>query len=293
MIKNEVDVLGFTLDAALEWADSIHLCDNGSTDGTYELIQEYGARYPGVVSYHQTLEPFSESLRVVSVRRLWDRAERGDWWCLLDSDEVYVDNPRDFLPRVGRKYGRVGSASIQFYLTEHDVERFERGETDWRPEDATHYLMNWTEDRFVRHQPSVPWTGRWPANMNDLYSSPERIRLLHYQYRTPEQINQRVRSRLKVPDYFKHEVADVWLPRGLTEDDLLRSEPPQSADDLWRTRVVKADALNRFDPDRPPVVDEQTLPGLPRPNRGMNRVRNGVNRVRNGIGRRLKRLVRT
>jgi glycosyltransferase involved in cell wall biosynthesis len=278
MVRNEADVLGFTLDAALAWADSIHVCDNGSTDGTLELIQEYSANYPDIVSCHQVLEPFSEALRVEGVRRLWDRAAEGDWWCLLDADEVYVNDPRVFLKGVGRKYGKVESASIQFYLTEHDVARFDAGERDWRPEHATHYLMNWSEARFVRHQPSVPWTGRWPENMRWLYPAPERIRLLHYQYRTPWQVNRRIRSRHKTPSSFQHEIADVWVPRGLTAADVHRSDLPVSPEELWKTRVVKAEALRRYDPKHPPEVDERLLPPLPQPNRGLTRIRRGMTR---------------
>jgi glycosyltransferase involved in cell wall biosynthesis len=285
MVRNEADVLGFTLDAALEWADSVHVCDNGSTDGTLELLQDYAARHPGVVSYHQVLDPFSEALRVEGVRRLWGRASPGDWWCLLDADEVYVDDPRRFLAAVRPKYGKVESASIQFYLTELDVRRFEAGERGWRPERSTHYLMNWSEARFVRHQPDVPWTGRWPQNMAMLYPSPRRIRLLHYQYRTPGQVNRRVRSRHQTPSSFSHEVAEVWVPRGLTEQDVHPSGPVTSPDDLWRTRVVRSGALERYDPARPPAVDERSLPPLPRPNRGLTRVRRGV-------GRRVRALLR-
>ena len=284
MVRNEIDVLGFTLDAALEWADSIHICDNGSTDGTLELIQDYSARYPGVVSYHQVLEPFSEALRVEGVRSLWHRASVGDWWCLLDGDEIYVDNPKVFLASVGQEYGRVLSASIQFYFTEYDVERCSNGSVQWTPEFSTHYLMNWSETRFVRHQPRVPWTERWPANEWMLHSAPKRIRLLHYQYRSPQQINERIQSRHKgPPSSFSHEQAEVWVPRSLTEADLYRSDPLSLPKDLWKTRVVQSEALRCYDPDNPPEVDERLLPPLPQQFRGLARIRHAVKYcLRNG-----------
>jgi glycosyltransferase involved in cell wall biosynthesis len=39
-IKNEVDIILETLDNALRFCDSIYVLDNGSTDGSWELICE-------------------------------------------------------------------------------------------------------------------------------------------------------------------------------------------------------------------------------------------------------------
>jgi hypothetical protein len=281
IVKNEVDVLGFTLNSALEWADFIHVCDNGSTDGTLELIHEYSARYRGIISYHQVLKPFQNSLRSEAVRRLWHRASVGDWWCLLDGDELYVDHPKVFLADVGEKYGKVQSASIQFYLTEHDVIRYSDRAFRWNPSYSTHCLMNWSETRFVRHQPRVTWPGRWPLNINRLQPAPKRIRLLHYQYRSPQQINERIRSR-QTATSFRHEKMESWVPDGLTEADLYRSDALSLPEDLWRTRIIKAEALRRYDPNDPPEVDERLLPPLPQPISSLSHIRQAAKqRLRN------------
>ena len=39
LVKNEVDIVGYVLKEAEKWADKIFILDNGSTDGTWELIQ--------------------------------------------------------------------------------------------------------------------------------------------------------------------------------------------------------------------------------------------------------------
>ncbi len=39
-------------------------------------------------------------------------------WCRLDSDEIYIDDPINFLSAVPDKYGFVFSASFNFYFTD-------------------------------------------------------------------------------------------------------------------------------------------------------------------------------
>ena len=38
LVKNEVDIVGHTLKEAQKWCDKIFILDNGSTDGTWELV---------------------------------------------------------------------------------------------------------------------------------------------------------------------------------------------------------------------------------------------------------------
>lgn len=39
LVKNEADIVGYVLKEAEKWADKIFIIDNGSTDGTWEIIQ--------------------------------------------------------------------------------------------------------------------------------------------------------------------------------------------------------------------------------------------------------------
>ena len=39
LVKNEADIVGSVLKDAQKWADKIFILDNGSTDGTWEIIQ--------------------------------------------------------------------------------------------------------------------------------------------------------------------------------------------------------------------------------------------------------------
>lgn len=98
--KNEADIIEQTLRAAAEWCDWIYVLDNGSTDGTWEKVQALSSALPCVVPFKQDARPFDDGIRGEILRHYLPRARRGDWWCILDADEIYVDNPRVFLQGV-------------------------------------------------------------------------------------------------------------------------------------------------------------------------------------------------
>jgi glycosyltransferase involved in cell wall biosynthesis len=45
LVKNESDILQETIYAALDWCDYIYVPDNGSTDGTWELVKELAKQH--------------------------------------------------------------------------------------------------------------------------------------------------------------------------------------------------------------------------------------------------------
>lgn len=275
IVKDERDVIGYTLEAALEWADAIHIVDNGSTDGTLDVLAGMRSDHPHRISFHQTTAPYTNALRTEAVDHLYAGAAAGDWWGLLDADEIYLDSPRTFLSGVSSACGIVQSASIQFYLTEHDLNAGVLTQT-WSPEDSRYCLMNWSEARFVRHQTGVPWTDKWPDNTDQLTVCPDRIRLLHYQFRTPAQTQRRVLTRRRTTDGFRHEKREVWTQRGISPSDIMFTGIDLPEDEMWKARVVRSDALLRYDPAAPPE-DTRHLPQLPgRPSLTPARIVQGV-----------------
>ena len=51
-------------------------------------------------------------------------ASPGDWWCVLDADEIYIDNPKKFLGSVPEKYDFIYAAIYHYYITDADVEAY-------------------------------------------------------------------------------------------------------------------------------------------------------------------------
>src|SRR5689334_2374515 len=121
LVKNEADIIAHNLKAASEWCDAIYVFDNGSADGTWEIVQAMAGSIEAIVPFKQDSKPFSDSLRQEIFAHFRDAARPGDWWCILDADEYYVDDPRAFLGRVPDMYRSVWPQLYTYLFTEDDA----------------------------------------------------------------------------------------------------------------------------------------------------------------------------
>src|SRR3954470_662490 len=124
MVKDEADIVSECLTAAAQWCDHLYVFDNGSTDGTWEIVQELAERLPAVVAWKSDPAPFSDGLRAQIFNAFSAQASPGDWWCRADADEFYIDDPRVFLRKVGPAHDVVWTASFSYYFTDRDAEQY-------------------------------------------------------------------------------------------------------------------------------------------------------------------------
>ena len=258
VVRDEADIIGASLDAALAWAHEIYVLDHSSTDGTWDILQRMAREEPRIELLGRHAGPFSNALRPQMVARVSERAVVGDWWAWLDADEFLVDNPRDVLPRLPLRYGVVHSASIEYYFTDRDLRTYEASPEDyirtWTPERPRYYTTGWGEERFFRHVPGAPWSA-----VEAQAPAPTRVRLRHLQYRTPAQIERRLLARLH-HDEFSHERVHYWTPTGRSSDVILPTPPTDAP--LWRRRVVRAAALKFDAGDGNYEIDWAAMPPL-------------------------------
>jgi len=200
LVKNEADMIEETLRSAARWCDRIFVFDNGSTDGTWDRVHSLARELPGVVvPFKSDPVPYRDSLRAETFNQFRHECTDGDWWCKLDADEIYVENPRDFLRRIPLRHHVVWGVNFQFYLTEKDVEELAADPDRHPPHVAAekvicHYRCEYSEARFFRYRTGLQWlSGSAPRHLGVVH--PERIRLKHYQYRGPEQVNLRLKTR--------------------------------------------------------------------------------------------------
>ena len=199
LVKNEADIIVETLAHASKWCDRIFVFDNGSTDGTWERVLEFARREPRIVPFKSAAVPYRDSLRMDTFNHFRAEAEDGDWWCKLDADELYEDDPRAFLAAVPRRHHVVWGVNFQFYFTDEDAARWEKEPQAYPPYSSAeqalkYYRCDYSEVRFFRHRPGLVWSsGSAPRHLGVVH--PRRIRFKHYQYRSPEQINLRLRTR--------------------------------------------------------------------------------------------------
>jgi glycosyltransferase involved in cell wall biosynthesis len=242
--KNEADIIAHTLKAAAQWCDTIFVLDNGSDDGTWEIVKNLAKVEPRIVPHAQSLAPYSEQMRTQLFNAYFGYAKFGDWWCKLDADEIYVESPRDFLARV-TSHEVVWAIHLQYAFTDIDLERYNSnpelyGSAVPPTERYRYYLANASEARFFRHRRRLQWqAGAWPRHLGRVY--PKRILLRHFQYRSPDQIQARSATRANVAerggDFFPH-----WC----------------EAD--WRTKIGKHEELDYDAGDGNFHVDERILP---------------------------------
>lgn len=246
LVKNEADMIEETLRKAAQWCDRIYVLDNGSTDGTWEKVQALAATEPRIVAFRQLAVPFRNDLRRHVFDAFRGEAQPGDWWCVLDADEIYVDDPREFLAAVPRRHHVVWGAYFQHYFTDLDVAREAADPRSYPPhtpaEDALRYWRcDYSEVRFYRHRPGLRWeTGSAPRHLGVVH--PRRIRFKHYQYRSPAQIALRLATRQLAIQQGCENFADY------------------SSETDWRQKVVPAASCRTARTAADYVIDESVLP---------------------------------
>ena len=222
VVKNEADIIKLTLLKALEWADYIIVLDNKSTDGTNEIIINLSLKEPRIIYWGVYGGAFRDSLRSIIFNDYKHLSNPGDWWCRLDSDEIYIDNPKAFLTNVNEDIDHIYSASFQYYITESDIIDC-NSKSFFHPDELKYYKCDWSEIRFYRVNNDTIWPLHFAEPLFLTKPSSQRIKLKHYQYRTLEQMAKRFndRSPQKGKNLFSHELHKnkVWDKNELKYDN--------------------------------------------------------------------------
>ncbi|WP_083325925.1 glycosyltransferase family 2 protein [Hymenobacter coccineus] len=197
IVKNEADIIEQNLKDAERWADKIFVLDNGSTDGTWEIVQSLASEK--IVPWKQDNTAFHFGIRSQIYHNFKHLAAKGDWWCFrLDADEFYADDPREFLSKVSRFHHFVVSDTIHFRLTHEDLELCNQRKGI---EGIRYYEKHtWSEARFFRHRDNLIWSNSegTPKHMGVLHS--KRIKIKHYQERSLDQLKNRIAVRIDARD---------------------------------------------------------------------------------------------
>lgn len=224
LVKNEEDIIAHSLRHHTSWADHVFVYDNGSTDRTWKIVQEEAQKNPKIIPFKSAARPFRDGLRAEVFNAYKHLAEEGDWWCVrCDSDEIYMDDPREFLQAVPRKYQVVLSLHYEYQLAKEDLKEinFQQPIEKILPQIKFYHPKATSETRFIKHRRRLTWDGSsgFPRHKGVIFD--KKIRLKHYQYRTPEQIKKRIevrkQARAEGHPFFKKDNVNDWkdiiLPR--------------------------------------------------------------------------------
>jgi glycosyltransferase involved in cell wall biosynthesis len=258
LTKNEADIIRECLKEASEWADRIFVYDGESTDGTWEIVNEMSNDC--IVPWKRDGKVFREGLRAEIFERFRHESSEEDWWCELNADEFYVEDPRSFLKKVTDGYHVVWATAIQYYLTYQDVQEYDFvGQFSEDREKIRYYKANSAERRFFRYRERLTWklNDAWPKHLGLVY--PEKLRFRHFHLRSPQQIQTRLDVRRDNRE------------RGFEGWDHAKEED-------WREKLRSREELNYDQKGEELVVDENLIPDHlePKWQRAVKRVLHGT-----------------
>ena len=236
LVRDEADVLPDAIAGIMGWADALWVLDNGSIDGSWEIVRQAASSDSRIQAWGQTRAVFSDALRAAVFHDARASFGHGDWIARVDADEFFHTPPPEFVrDRVGRRESFVCGLLHEFVLLKREAAAIERGEEE-RLLSISERRRWWTpnqfpEPRLFRYRRSMKWPGTrghpWLAGV----MARERIQIRHYRWRTPEQARRRWALREAVrpsmPFGGAHWSIDDWRAEGLRT----RSDPGVS---FWK-----------------------------------------------------------
>lgn len=263
IVKNEVDVIEQSARHALRFCDRVLYLDNGSDDGTWEVLCELQAETGGrIQAVDRHLGPFHDGLRGLLYDDVRGTLGPDDWWLQADADEFLEADPRPAIRRaaaLGRN--RIRTWQVQFAFTDRDLEAWEAGREDTSlpiQERRRWYRADWMESRLWRNDPNRPWgdgTGTHPGWADR--PAPFALVNRHYQHRDPDQMQRRIEARRGV---FPHVTADSWRQAVRPAAELRSLDADGGRIRIERTRLLARRALRR--------AGGQRMTGVPQPGAG-------------------------
>lgn len=203
LLRDEDDIIAECLAHLTGWCDAIYLYDLGSTDATWDIVNDLARRDSRIVPFRRMPTIYSEDLRCIPFDHYRDRFESGDWVMKLDADEFYeVPPPRFVKEQVSPWESSIFLQWYFFRLTSSEVAGYETGTSiaDDRKrsilERRRFYTVSYySEPRMFKYRRSMKWPAgvTWPYNMG--FPARKRIPIRHYPHRDPWQMEKRYRLR--------------------------------------------------------------------------------------------------
>lgn len=203
VVRDEADILAQTLPAILSWADAVYAFDTGSTDGTWDLLQDAAARDPRLRCVGQARVYFSIAVTAWLFHQVRAGFRDGDWIVRADADEFHaIPPPRFIRERLSRLESRVYGAHYDFQFTDVELDAWNAGRETLADRDRPvqerrrwYQVNEHPEFRLFRYRPRIRWVpGRYEPTQGGLIAR-ARIPILHYPKRDPPQIRRRYAIR--------------------------------------------------------------------------------------------------
>lgn len=214
VVKNEADIIHHSINEAATWADKVIVYDNGSTDGTWQKVNNM--KSSKIIAFKQDHKPYSDGLRADIFNAFKHELKEDDWWVIQDGDEIYDQSPRKFIENQSGYFHHINGKKIDFCFDLEQLDKLSFTE-DFSKDIVlfTHYTpAAWSEPRAIRHRSKLVWEEKkiWPAHMGLVCENAINIR--HYPLRSANQIKTRWNTRKDVKkrggQLFNHWEKEDW-----------------------------------------------------------------------------------
>jgi len=204
IVRDEADIIGECMEHLLSWCDALHVYDTGSTDGTWDLVNDAARRDRRVNPLASEPVVPEGDTRGYLFSRVRHTFRAGDWVARVDADEFYHVSPREWLPAHVRPHeSRVFAQMYEFVLTHAELASHERGEYVRAidralpvPERLNRCVIEpVVEPRFFRFRRNMHWAPTHGNPWNPGLPAVQRIPVRHYRWRSFEQMRSRCELR--------------------------------------------------------------------------------------------------
>jgi hypothetical protein len=207
LLRDEQDIITQNLTHLLGWIDALYILDLGSTDGTWEMVQDFARRDKRIVPFKSAPIIYNDNLRSLLFDQFRDRFAPGDWVMKIDADEFYHIAPATFVQqRLGPLESAVWLQWYFFRLARGEVADYESGKVDVLTDRAhpieqrRRYfkISEYAEPRMFRYRRGIRWVHDQSVPFNAGLVARERIPIRHYPHRDPLQMQARFNLRAKM-----------------------------------------------------------------------------------------------
>jgi Glycosyl transferase family 2 len=207
LVKNEGDIIAQTLSYASTFCYKIYVFDTGSIDDSWDQVEKSASDI--VIPFKHEAVPFFDGLRALIFNEIRSNLKVGDWLYILDADEFLAENPQKAI-QIAEQQGaqQINTAQYNFHFTDVDWDQYQKG-LDSRDHPISqrrkYYCFTNIEQRLFRVDPDLTWPDYVNAQHPHGFMTPQGTKKLkkcsykipncHYQYRDPEQIKLRLKTR--------------------------------------------------------------------------------------------------
>jgi Glycosyl transferase family 2 len=239
LIKNEADIIEKNLTEASKWCNKIYVYDNGSTDGTWKIVNKIKSDI--IIPYKTEALPYRDSLRQEVFQHFRHELSEGDWVCFkLDADEFYIDNPRVFLSKLKYRISLIYGVNIQYEFTEDNIND---SDNVFSFEKFKYALVAGCEERFIKYRKNLIWLPNGSLPSHPGVSSEKLIKFAHYQFRSSEQIIKRLNTRKEALEsgykmYWENDLKKTWESKIIDKSKLIEITPDTNLDLLVKSSKI-------------------------------------------------------